>query len=83
LDAGVNAFVAQPINELELKAKIVEALGRLSRKEDSPGAIKAPPENVNRSVKLKVAHIPIIDAINFSWYGLGARTEIFSQRECL
>jgi len=61
VDAGVNAFVAKPFNEAELKSKIDEALGLVNRDEDASGQTREPREVVNGRVKLKVAHIQITD----------------------
>lgn len=63
VDAGVNAFVAKPFNEAELKSKIDEALGLVSTEEAAPGKTRGPREIVNGRVKLKVAHIQITDHI--------------------
>ena len=63
VDAGVNAFVAKPFNEAELKNKIDEALGLVELKEDAPGKTRGPRDVVNGRVKLKVAHIQITDHI--------------------
>jgi chemotaxis signal transduction protein/ABC-type nitrate/sulfonate/bicarbonate transport system substrate-binding protein len=61
VDAGVNAFVAKPFNEAELKNKIDEALGLVNKEDESPGRTRGPRETVNGRVILKVAHIQITD----------------------
>jgi len=62
VDAGVNAFVAKPFNEAELKAKIDEALGLVQQEATAPGGtVVGPREVVDGRVKLKVAHIQITD----------------------
>jgi len=61
VEAGVNAFVAKPFNEAELKAKIDEALGLVKREESIPGGTVGPRDVVDGRVKLKVAHIQITD----------------------
>lgn len=61
VDAGVNAFVAKPFNEAELKSKIDEALGLVNTEDDTAGKSKGPRDIVNGRVKLKVAHIQITD----------------------
>jgi len=63
VDAGVNAFVAKPFNEAELKSKIDEALGLVSTEEAAAGQTRGPRDIVNGRVKLKVAHIQITDHI--------------------
>lgn len=61
VDAGVNAFVAKPFNEAELKSKIDEALGLVNAETEPSGQTPGPREKVNGRVKLKVAHIQITD----------------------
>ena len=63
VDAGVNAFVAKPFNEAELKAKIDEALGLAPREKSAPDSVVGPREVVDGRVKLRVAHIQITDHI--------------------
>jgi chemotaxis signal transduction protein/ABC-type nitrate/sulfonate/bicarbonate transport system substrate-binding protein len=63
VDAGVNAFVAKPFNEEELKVKIEEAMGLIQAEADRGGQAIGPRETVNGRVKLKVAHIQITDHI--------------------
>jgi chemotaxis signal transduction protein/ABC-type nitrate/sulfonate/bicarbonate transport system substrate-binding protein len=59
--AGVNAFVAKPFNEGELKAKIDEALGLVAPEDGSAARERGPRETVDGRVKLRVAHIQITD----------------------
>ncbi len=61
VDAGVDAFVAKPFNEAELKSKIDEALGLVSAENEPTGQPQGPRKKVNGRVKLKVAHIQITD----------------------
>ncbi len=63
VEAGVNAFVAKPFNEEELKHKIEEAMGLVTADADQKGRVIGPRETVNGRVKLKVAHIQITDHI--------------------
>ncbi len=63
VDAGVNAFVAKPFNEEELKQKIEEAMGLIEVATGQSDKVVGPRETVNGRVKLKVAHIQITDHI--------------------
>lgn len=60
LEAGISSFIAKPFNEVELKTKINESFGLVSKQKTS-GQKKRIRTTVSGKVLLKIAHIQITD----------------------